>query len=817
MATRKKIEATRRATQPTANGSFTPAFPTKGILGAALIVMLAIAIYYPSMKPYFPTKGPLPPNAYPQTPSFVLDDDILLTQNELIKQDSGLHDIWFTTRSIDYWPVSNTVLWLEWRKFDTARRLATLSTSKPDFSAPVYYRCFNMTLHVIESLLLWLILKKLRIPGAFFASLLFAVHPVNVESVAWIASLKNLLAMLFVQLSMLCYLQIEEKRENASVGGFSAWYALSLLFFVVAVLSKGSVTIFPALLTLIVMWRRPPRIMESLGLIPYVAAAGVSAIVCQFFFTMKDFNSDVFTPKGWFPMAPQTLYLVLVSFLPPAIIMATMCALKPRHWKEFTKLYPFFAVAIPLTLVNIWFQNHSWDAITKSTASERVFTAGNVAWFYIYKAFLPFNLAFFYPKWNVTTLNPIFFLYVIGAMISVVVTVAAAAAVFMPQLNGKLRSLAVAWLFFLVALFPVMGFKDVGFMQHGNVADRYQHIPIIAIVALVAYAWEEWRKRDSSYPVPVAGAAVLVLAIIAGEHASIFINADKLYRETLKVNPKCWLVRTNLADDRLMHERIDEAIEYYEGSLKDNPDFPVTHNNLSSALLKKGRVEDAIAHYKEALRLKEDYFDAQFNIGNVYLGQGQFDLSVKHLEKAVSLRPNSPDANFLLGNAYLRLGRLQSAKDALQKAVEYNPYHFEAWNNLGVAISQTDRPDRFLKALEAFTRSKDINPNYAEAWNNVGGMYDELHQYDDAIKALTKSIQLNPRFLRAYNNLALANAHSKRFEKACEAMGKAIELAKAEKDGQLAAVLERWLEKYRENMAKGDDSIPPNPFGAMQK
>ena len=129
---------------------------------------------------------------------FVLDDDVLLTENQSIKARDGLLQFWCTTKPLDYWPATNTAFWIEWRLWDMN------STG---------YHVTNLLLHAVEALLVWIILRKFSIPGAFLAALIFAVHPVNVESAAWISQRKNMLSMLFFLLSILWYLKAENSRQ----------------------------------------------------------------------------------------------------------------------------------------------------------------------------------------------------------------------------------------------------------------------------------------------------------------------------------------------------------------------------------------------------------------------------------------------------------------------------------------------------------------------------------------------------------------------------------------------------------------------------
>jgi hypothetical protein len=199
----------------------------RAICGGLFITGLVALIYAPS-----------------RNGGFLLDDDLLLTGNPLIKAADGLQRIWFTTQSPDYWPVTNTSLWIEWRLWgmDAAG-----------------YHTTNVALHILDSLLIWLILRRLAIPGAFLAALLFAVHPVNVESVAWIAQRKNVLALLFFLISIYSFLKIDDQpivaRQHRSTAVPTRWYWFGLFAVTLAMLSKGSVACLPAVLLLIQVLR----------------------------------------------------------------------------------------------------------------------------------------------------------------------------------------------------------------------------------------------------------------------------------------------------------------------------------------------------------------------------------------------------------------------------------------------------------------------------------------------------------------------------------------------------------------------------------
>ncbi len=278
----------------------------KALAAWTLVCLALLALYYPALRG-----------------QFILDDDIYLTNAPLIQAADGLPRIWFTSEALDYYPVSNTSLWLEWRLWG---------------ANPTGYHVTNLLLHVAACLLIWAILRQLAIPGAFLAALLFAVHPLNVESVAWIAQRKGLLALVFFLLSILWYRREEQRRtqELSATGGpagFQAgnYYWLSFAAFLLAMLSKGSVATLPLVLLLIVGWQRRRL-------------------------------------TGW----------------------------------DLLRTAPYWAVAATLTLVNIGCQARLTQAPFRTASfTQRLAGAGAVVWFYLSKALAPIDLVFVYPQWRI--------------------------------------------------------------------------------------------------------------------------------------------------------------------------------------------------------------------------------------------------------------------------------------------------------------------------------------------------------------------------------------------------------------------------------
>ena len=466
--------------------------------------------------------------------AFIIDDDRYLTENPLIASSQGLYSFWFTNRAPDYYPVSNSSLWLEWRFWGMH---------------PSGYHVTNLILHIATSLLVWLILQRLLIPGGFLAALIFAVHPVNVETVAWIAQRKELLAAFFFMVSILLYLRAEETRRLMQ-GGINGWkatlrtercYWLSLLVFTLAIFSKGTVGILPLVLLLIVWWLHR-RITK---------------------------------------------------------------------W-DCVRSLPFFCVGILASLANFssraWSQSHG-DPIPHAPFLNRLAGAGAVIWFYLSKALFPINFSLYYPHWNIRTGNLLWWLPLVGGL-SITAALLLQQR-YAPQTNWS-RPLLFAWGFYCVALLPVLGFAETGLMYYSLVADHYHHIAIIGVVAAAAAAWSVWRDRARGAIRSAATAVAIILVsismLLTWNRACLFGDTVKLYQVTLaRYHGPLPFLHNNLGVELEKSGRLQEALDHFQLAIRLKPDDPRSNLNLADTLLQVGRTEEAIEYYHQALRFQPDF------------------------------------------------------------------------------------------------------------------------------------------------------------------------------------------------------------------
>jgi protein O-mannosyl-transferase len=523
-----------------------------------------------------------------------MDDKMYLWDSPLIKSPTGLYSFWFTTEAVDYYPVSNTSLWVEWRLWGMN---------------PIGYRVTNLSLHVLTALLVWAILLRLGIPGAFLAAILFAVHPVNVESVAWISQRKDVLAAFFLLISTYFFLKDEGpsapcsgRDSNAPVGGRHAeratfslggtWHWLSIFAFVLAMLSKGSVATFPLLLLLIVWWLR--------GRI-----------------TLRDALRSV----------------------------------------------PFWFVAIALTLVTASFKTlGSSDAVKFPGALDRAAGAGKAIWFYLSKALWPAELVFIYPRWRIQISE-------LGSWLPLLAAIAVTVVLWWRHNDRVVRPLCFAWTFFCLALFPALGFIDVGFFQYSQVADHYQHIAILAPVAVVAAAASSALNRAHGWMrAAIFGLVVVVVAALtwrANMQSRLYESTLTLYEATEEKNPGSWQVQAALGTALMRANRLDEAIDHFKRSLTINQSSADTHSNLGFALAAHGQPAEAVAEYLRSLKLNPDDCEVYVNLALAYAQTGKQELAIKAAEKALDLarRQQQTDLTKTL-EAWLKEQRAEAASGA---------------------------------------------------------------------------------------------------------------------------------------------------------
>ena len=571
------------------------------------------------------------------------DDDANIPRPELRTLD-GLRRIWFQPRATaQYYPLLYTSYWVQ-------QRLWGDSTTG--------YHLVNLLLHIGCAVLVLKILRFLRVPGAELAAIIFALHPVNVETVAWIAERKNTLSGIFALGATLFYLKFDESRDlevpsrDSSTSFHSArndkthrskqTYALAIGLFLLGLLSKTAIVTLPLAWLVIFWWKR--------GAISW--------------------RRDVV----------------------PSI--------------------PFFFLAAAAGLVTRWFENTGIGyqaTILDLSLLDRCLIAGRAFWFQLGKLFWPSNLTFVYPRWEISAavwwqyLFPLAVLGLLG---------------FSWSLRRRSRAPLAGVLVYLFLLLPSLGFLNIYFFVYSFVADHWQYLASLGIIVpcasgivLLAGRTERWRAwLEPAMTLVLAG----VLFVVTSRQSRMYSDIETLYRATIIRNPACWMAQVNLGNILYKANRVPEAMDLFNQASEIKP--AVAHYSLGNALIEKGRTSDAIEEYRQALRIDPDYAEAHNNLGNALLLTGQVSEAIDEYEQALRLDPAYAKAHSNLGNALVQTGRASEAIDHFQQAFRINPNSASAHNNLAAALAQIGRTPEAIAEFKAALR---INPGYIDARNNL--------------------------------------------------------------------------------------------------
>jgi tetratricopeptide (TPR) repeat protein len=506
---------------------------------------------------------------------FLWDDEFQLWENHAVVSSSGWIDLWRGRAPPDYQPVTGSVFWLLWRVFGRD---------------PTGYHAVNIALHAIGCILLHRVFLRLLLPGALLAALAFAVHPVGVASVAWIAELKNTLSLVFFAASWLAFLQDGRGR-----------YALSLACFVLAVLAKGSTVVLPAVLWLSSCW-------QGKG-----------------------------SARG-----------------------------------RWTRLAPFFAVALLGALVTIHFQSaHAIGSAPAADAPRAAMVvacdAGRRMGFYLWKALWPADVGLLYSPWERGEGSFATCLPALGCVLLFSATC----------LFRFLRPLRYGLAYVAIALSPVLGFIPTHYERFAPVADHWQYLALIGSCATIAGAIA--RLLDCKGWVGGAGRCLLVLWPLALGVKTFSVgleyrDPEALWRANVAREPRSWKAHYNLAlaiwaEDRgrsgdvlgelarsaelyadddtfafigrvlLARKDLARALSAYEQALALAPDEALRHNDVGAALDALGRRDEAVTSFERAVAIEDGHALARHNLAQIALQRGDFEGARRHYERALAAAP----------------------------------------------------------------------------------------------------------------------------------------------------------------------------------
>ena len=568
---------------------------------------------------------------------FIWDDDAYVHKNPVLTSPTAVKDIWFSYKTPQYYPLVFTSFLIEHALWGFK---------------PFGYHLVNLLLHIINALLVFTLVRKFSPKLAFFTAVIFAIHPIQVETVAWITERKNLLGLLFFLLATLSYLRFEEKKKKAD-------YIASLALFTCALLSKSVAVCFVAV-PLLYQWWKENRItlQKILVTLPFAAIGILSAV--------------------------NTIYL---------------------------ELYRVGA---------------KWDTWTLAPLGRLILSA-RILFFYAYKLLVPFRFIFFYPRWQVDAGQWWQWLFLAAAV---------GLLVFLVKARRRLGRGALAlFLFYIISIFPALGFFNVYPMKYSYVADHFSYLSTPALILLLAGAFSRIKTPKPLLP-PLFIIMIIFLSVKALSLTASYKDEMTLWLDTVKKNPDAWMA----------------------------------YNNLGILYKDQERIGESMAAYTKAIEINPEYENTYYNLGNLYIHLKQHHKAVEFYQKAIDLNPNYAQCYNNLGNAYKDTGRIDEAIDSYKKAIRLNPHYAMAMSNLGVAYLNKGQRDT---AIELFEKAIALDPIYAETYNNLASLYYETKRVKEAIPLYKKAISLKPDYAEAYSNLAVACLTLKRYADAIRYADKA--------------------------------------------
>ncbi len=596
---------------------------------AAIIVVGTFVSYVPAMRG-----------------GFVWDDDDYVTNNDTLRSADGLRRIWIPGETTQYYPVVYTTFWVEYQLWKLH---------------PTGYHVVNVFLHAMGSLLLWVVLRRLGVRGAWLAALIFALHPVHVESVAWITERKNVLSGVLVMLSLLAYLRFEPCITGSKSDRRSWWnYGFSQALFVCALLAKTVVCTFPAVICLILWWKRQLRFRKAVPLLPMFVVGAVAATLTA----AMESNQVGASGAEWslsllerVLLAGRVLWFYVEKLLWPLNVNLVYYRwdVDAAVWWQY--LFPITAIGV---LGAMWLLR---ERISRAPLVAALFFAGTLA-----PALGFFNVYFMRYSYVADHFQ---YLASIGPITGIA---------YLLTKRSKVES----------------GRSKVGPVLRPSTLDLPPstfHLRLLTFDLLV-------------------GCLVVGLATLTWNQGKAYENVETLWRDTLRKNENAWIAHGNLGNILMRQGKIDEAERHFVRALQLKQDFAEAHLGLGMVLAERGRFDEAIDQFRERLRLKHASPTALSNLGMALAQTGQATKAAEQFTAALRVDPNYGDAHFGLGLLLAKQGRWNEAGQHFRSALRSDPRNVDARYSLGVLLA---KQGRFEEASRAFLDTLQIAPNHSDA------------------------------------------------------------------------------------------------------
>ncbi|RLA96836.1 MAG: hypothetical protein DRG37_09085, partial [Deltaproteobacteria bacterium] len=601
-----------------------------------------------------------------------------------------------------------------------------------------WHHAMNVLFHIANTLLVFIVLRQMT--GALwksaFVAALFALHPVNVDSVAWVAERKTLISTLFWMLTMLTYTQYSRRPDIYK-------YLLVFICFGLGLLAKPMLVTLPFVLILldywplgrIQLWKTDGKINKSILLsppilekIPLVILSVASVYISSL--SLKGVKNIISTN-----LVPMHLRIenAIVSYIGYAWKMIWPHDLAVYY--PFPKIIPIWEVFLAcLILTGI-------TALVLWSLKKMPYLA--VGWF-----------------WFTGTLIPVSGIIQTGLW---------------PKMADRWAYVPFIGLFIMITWGIPKALEKWQYKKQALTVSAGIALSILAITTYMQIGY--WKNSITLFThnlevTPNNPVAYNNLGVTL-ERMGKTEEAIKHYLEALRINPYYPRANNNLGRILAKRGNLKDAIKHFSMAVQVNPLYGNAQNNLGLALYKVGKTDEAIKHFSEAIKINPGLAEAHSNLGRALIKKGNLNKAIEQFSEALRIKPNYAEAHNFLGIALGSKGEITKAIIQFQKALRINPYLLEAKENLNIALSRLAKINNTISKLKEMIESDPENPTL---YNQLGELYREIGNLDKAELQYQKALSLRPDSITILNNLAIIYIAKGEHKNALSCLEKIVEL-----------------------------------------
>lgn len=659
------------------------------------------------------------------------DDDLYVTENLHLQKGfspEGLRWAFTTTEAANWHPVTWLSLMLDERLFGRN---------------PSGYHLTSLLFHILNTLLLFRALRRMTgdlWPSAFVAAL-FALHPLHVESVAWVAERKDVLSAFFWMLTMISYLRYTERPATGR-------YLLVLLVFAIGLMAKPMLVTLPFVLLLLDVWPLGRLNLEALKQrgwllvgekIPLLALTLASSVIT--FLAQQSGGAVSSIERLPFSLRLENALVSYVRYIGKMLWPAKLAPFYP----QIENGHPFWqtaGAALFLAAISI---------LVFQMRRARPFLA--VGWL-----------------WYLGTLVPVIGIVQVGAqaiadrytyipLIGLFIMIAWGVPPLLANRPFQKAVLGFSAVVLLSSL-AILSWRQAGYWRNSltlfNHALRATSRNYVAHVNL-GTALEKNGNLDEA--IVQYTKALQIQPLLDRAHSNLgaalnkkgeFSEAIHHFSIALEITPTLATAHYNLGVTLEEIGQLDEALSHFSKAIESKPNYVEAYNNMGAVLDKKGRSDQAVAQFTKALQLKPDLATAHYNLGIALEKQGKLNEAASHLTEALRIEPGLAMAHYNLGSVLGKLGKLNEATSHFSKAIELKPDLDLAHGNLGVALAVQGKLE---EAIPHLTKAIQLKPDYETAHFNLGLVYYKLGRLDQAAEEFETTLRINPTSSAARNLL----------------------------------------------------------------